>query len=359
MDLLRAVAIIQVIAVHLGHLYVTPSGWLAALIVSHWNDGVTLFFVISGFVITRTIMLREPDIYRMSLRAFYARRIARVQPLLLASIALGAVMLAIGFIGEPFRGAQHPPFDTAFWLTLVTCTFNWLRVTAMTHTGALAEWGLHWNVMWTLAIEEQFYLLLPITLILAGSRARFLKLLGAVILICMTLHLLSLRFFMSMVYSSFSGFDGLGVGVLIGLVAPACTTALARYAMAGGLLVITEAMLTPESLLHPIQIIIGAAMFILGAQKLDHVFGRAWQAPARIGSLSYEAYLLHPLALALIAPAFRSYALGFGPALLLAVVYVVALAYTVETFFTRPANTQLRRVLLSSTNPKLALNLSG
>jgi peptidoglycan/LPS O-acetylase OafA/YrhL len=46
--------------------------------MAHSSDGVTLFFVISGFVITRTIMHREADIHRMSLGAFYIARIARI-----------------------------------------------------------------------------------------------------------------------------------------------------------------------------------------------------------------------------------------------------------------------------------------
>jgi peptidoglycan/LPS O-acetylase OafA/YrhL len=77
-DLLRAVAIMHVIAIHLAQQYLPQSSLLRSALMAHSSDGVTLFFVISGFVITRTIMHREADIHRMSLGAFYIARIARI-----------------------------------------------------------------------------------------------------------------------------------------------------------------------------------------------------------------------------------------------------------------------------------------
>jgi peptidoglycan/LPS O-acetylase OafA/YrhL len=345
-DLLRAVAIIQVIAVHLSNGFVVATAPIPATIVGHWNDGVTLFFVISGFLITRTIMQRERDIHRLSLRAFYVRRIARVQPLLLAAIALGAIMLAFGFSSEPFLATPHAAFDATFWLSLVTFSFNWVRVAAMQH--GIGQWGQHWDVMWSLAVEEQFYLLLPAALILSRSRARFLKLLAVVIGICAIGRLIGPHYLVAWDFSSFAGFDALGVGVLIALIAPYLKRSHALCFMLAGLAVlILGALSASDDAWRPLVMIVGAALFVLGAQALDHIFGAPWRFPARIGELSYELYLLHPLVLTILAPVFREAGLSFEPALLLSLVVAVGVAQGVEIGFTRPMNIFLRRALLA------------
>ncbi|HWE71993.1 MAG TPA: acyltransferase [Stellaceae bacterium] len=347
-DLLRALAIVQVVAVHINNIYIpAPQGLPALIAKPHWADGVTLFFVVSGFLITRAIMLRERDLYRLSLRGFYIRRIARIQPLLLASIAFGAAMLALGFTAEPFMNQPHGRFDAAFWLSLVTFSFNWLRVAAAQNC-MLNEWGMHWDVMWSLAIEEQFYLVLPIALWLAGQRNRFLLLLLAAIAVCAGQRLSAPDF------SSFTGYDALGVGVLASILAPLFPARLAIAAMPLGAIILGLGVVAPELAgLRPFLVIGGAAIFILGDQAKDDVFkgvvlGPLFRIVARIGELSYELYLLHPLVLVLVAPTFFVWRLNYGMAVIYAVAIAAVFAHLVETYFTRPMNTLLRRSLLPS-----------
>ena len=85
--------------------------------VARGTDGVTLFFAISGFVITRAIMARNPNIYTMSLYDFYSRRVARIWPLLFFCIAIGAVALALGSKNSVFHANKALPFDSIFWLS--------------------------------------------------------------------------------------------------------------------------------------------------------------------------------------------------------------------------------------------------
>lgn len=341
-DLLRAVAIVQVIAVHINNAYIKAPLYLPAIIVkTHWNDGVTLFFVVSGFLITRAIMLREPDIHRLSLRGFYVRRIARIQPLLLGSIALGAAMLALGFAREPFQAQPHAAFDATFWLSLVTFSFNWLRIGLEQH-GFVNQWGMHWDVMWSLAVEEQFYLILPAALILTRCRARFLAVLLPTIVLCAWARRSALDF------SSFAGFDALGVGVLTALAAPSFAKRLAVHVMLLGLATFVLGVLMPDPYgLRALVVIGGAAGFILGAQAKDRIFAAvAWRLPARIGELSYELYLLHPMVLVALGPLFLHWSLGFGEAIVLSVVVATLVAHAVEVGFTRPMNVLIRRAWL-------------
>src|ERR1700759_2254066 len=124
-DLLRAVAILTVIANHwvLSYLAVPSAApWDEVLrrIGGHGFYGVTLFFVLSGFLITRTTMAREPDLFSLSVRGFYLRRIARIQPLFL--LAFGAAMLLAGDpSSHPFQDAYlnpQSPFSSEFWASL-------------------------------------------------------------------------------------------------------------------------------------------------------------------------------------------------------------------------------------------------
>jgi peptidoglycan/LPS O-acetylase OafA/YrhL len=100
-DVLRAVAILVVIALHTVNTQLaapTPTSFVPIAdafvqIAGHGPYGVTLFFVLSGFLITRMTMMREPELFSLSVRDFYALRLARIQPLLLAVIVFGLALI--------------------------------------------------------------------------------------------------------------------------------------------------------------------------------------------------------------------------------------------------------------------------
>lgn len=171
-DGLRALAIACVILFH-----IHPS-WLRGGFV-----GVDVFFVISGFLITG-IIDRELRDKSFSFFAFYARRIRRIFPLLLAVVAATIVaQYSIGYRPDcSFVGAQ-----ALATLGSVSNIFFW-RVSA-DYWGPKAESSplLH---TWSLAIEEQFYLVLPVILILLRtwrplfrSLALLLSIIGSLIVL--------------------------------------------------------------------------------------------------------------------------------------------------------------------------------
>jgi peptidoglycan/LPS O-acetylase OafA/YrhL len=148
LNALRALAVLAVVATHTVDTYNYPT-------LVWGEEGVTLFFVISGFLITGIVLdardaaTKEGAPRRTVLRAFYARRFLRIFPIYYLTILAAAV---IGFEGV----------REALW---------W-------HVSYLSNWHIafdeQWNVAthaWSLAVEEQFYLLWPLALLFV-PRAR-------------------------------------------------------------------------------------------------------------------------------------------------------------------------------------------
>lgn len=147
-DGLRAVAVLSVVAFH-----AFPRGVRGGFI------GVDVFFVISGFLIS-TIIFQGLESGRFSVATFYRRRIQRIFPSLLlvlwATLALGWCVL---LVGEYTQLGRHVAAGAGF-----VSNFQLWREAGYFDASAEQKPLLH---LWSLGIEEQFYLLWPITLLLA------------------------------------------------------------------------------------------------------------------------------------------------------------------------------------------------
>lgn len=123
------------------------------------NMPVDMFFVISGYLIT-TLLLREQDSTgRVSLRAFYVRRVARLYP-----VIVGIVTVMI--LSRIF--APDAP-STPGWLFIAGTTFYFANFAALIHP---AEGTNAWISLWSLSIEEQFYAIWPGVLLVTLGRSR-------------------------------------------------------------------------------------------------------------------------------------------------------------------------------------------
>lgn len=142
LDGLRAIAIVMVLACHLsGTLTWQAGGWLRTWIEAG-IEGVTVFFFLSGYLITRLLLNEEQAQGKFSLPDFYLRRAVRILP---ASIAF---LVSLGIVAAIVKW----PISVA---ELLACIFFARNFTdGSDHTG-------HY---WTLASEEQFYLFWPILL---------------------------------------------------------------------------------------------------------------------------------------------------------------------------------------------------
>jgi peptidoglycan/LPS O-acetylase OafA/YrhL len=146
-DGLRGVAILLVLLHHLT-LYRPTAGlgyWVASVPVAGWT-GVDLFFVISGFLITAILIdARGSDRYFVS---FYARRTLRIFPLYYLVVFVSfAVLPALPAAEQLLVGPAPPPERWPYWLYLTNVT--------------VADRGFSHGILdvaWSLAIEEQFYI---------------------------------------------------------------------------------------------------------------------------------------------------------------------------------------------------------
>jgi peptidoglycan/LPS O-acetylase OafA/YrhL len=154
LDGLRAVAVLAVIIYHFGLL---PGGYL----------GVDLFFVLSGFLIT-SLLVREWDRRggRISFRDFYVRRVLRLFPALGCVIAVTVALAGLmELFGTP-RNRLYAMRTLEGLPWVVTFAGNWARALNRPSLGSLGLLGHTWS----LAVEEQFYLLWPAVFVLLMHR---------------------------------------------------------------------------------------------------------------------------------------------------------------------------------------------
>jgi peptidoglycan/LPS O-acetylase OafA/YrhL len=169
-QVLRGIAVSLVVLFHSGAIPV-PAGFL----------GVDVFFVISGFLITSHI-IRDIDKQIFSLARFYMRRARRLLPATYCTLAV--TTLAASFLLAPSSWGNY--IKSLFGaLTFTANIFLWLQ-TGYFEQDAAFNPLLH---LWSLSIEEQYYLLLPIFLLIAPNRWR-MPLISVVLLLSATLCIL-------------------------------------------------------------------------------------------------------------------------------------------------------------------------
>jgi peptidoglycan/LPS O-acetylase OafA/YrhL len=366
-DLVRLLSIAVVMAVHL-HASGVAALPAHPLLREAWVNfarngsyGVSLFFVVSGFVITRTILKRDPDLARLDRRGFYARRAGRILPLLLLVLLLGALALAtVAGPGPRTAFCLRDPvarFDLPFWLSLPSFSFNWLR---LSREASAYGFGLHWDVLWSLAIEEQFYLFYPLLLRRLGHVRPVARFLAAVVvagfLWRLACGLLAPQRLLLSFIASFGAFDLIAMGALLCLFVEAHPSGAtgtfgrleALLGVAGALVVaatyrfssLDQAM---DRAWGPTAIGLGLTVFLAVALR------RGWLARPLFGWLSlpgqwsYGGYLFHAGALFALWPllAGRDAAFGF----LLYVATTLGVAGLVYRFFEVTANRAVRRAL--------------
>ena len=167
-DGLRAFSIILVVLTHLGlgdilpeNEYVRNRVWL----LFSGLTGVQVFFTLSGFLITGILLKERMAGSTINLKNFYIRRFLRLlPPLVIFYLVVGILMF------------YHKIVTTSVGFTMaVTYTYNFIPVKF--YSGELGH-------MWSLAVEEQFYLVWPVLLLFVTAARRLYAIIAAIILAC-------------------------------------------------------------------------------------------------------------------------------------------------------------------------------
>jgi len=222
LDGLRGLAILLVMQYHFWGLAFGLTGWKPTLAIDRYAkklfgtgwSGVDLFFVLSGFLITS--ILYDAKRSGFYFRNFYARRFLRIFPLYYAFLAI-ALLILPNFDRLVGPGQFEALRDSQLWYWTYT-----VNIGSSIHQ-LQANAPLVYSQFWSLAVEEQFYLLWPL-LILVFSRRTMMALCGALIIGALALRII----FVQPISSSFatlaapynllpSRVDTLALGALLAL----------------------------------------------------------------------------------------------------------------------------------------------
>lgn len=320
-DCLRALAILLVIIHHLAlpfRLPLEPSmlgPWLPARLINavsfNGYEAVHMFFVISGFLITTGIVRHDGDLSRVNLRRFYAARARRILPLLCVMLA---VLSTLAWLGVP--GFAPDPAEQSvggMLLAALTFTFNW-------YEGRTGWAPPAWDVLWSLSIEEVFYLGFPLLCLWLPRRV----LTG--LLLAWALAMIPLR---SLVPISddiwwekayLPGMAAIAWGVLFALWLPKLVRRLPSHSVSGtrawpalGALGGLGVVLGWSDLLDRYLFQCGLYVLCIGTGLLlVAMYARPVRLPrvlawlARLGALSYELYLSHMLVVLAVQALYRA-----------------------------------------------------
>jgi len=284
-DGLRAIAVLSVMFFHVGFSKFS-GGWV----------GVDVFFVISGFLITGLIR-DEYEAGSFSFAGFYARRARRLFPSFIFTVA--ASFIAGSLIFDPVY-LQHFAGEVVYAIVAASNVFYWLDGG---YFGVAEQYKplLH---TWSLGVEEQFYLIWPLTIVLILRYARRYLWLLLTFALLVSLFTAEYFFYADKARAVFLLLPGrifeFAIGaMLVWLVKYKSTS---QHLLAGTLLVglalIGVAVFgfttqTPFPTMYALVPCLGSALVIFGgtSDKLRWVLGN--RLMASIGRISYSLYLIH------------------------------------------------------------------
>jgi peptidoglycan/LPS O-acetylase OafA/YrhL len=316
LDGVRAIAFLLVLFAHsvdvLGVHHVDKSFLVGAITFPLGEGGVRLFFILSGFLITSILL--DAKQYAHYFKNFYARRALRILPLYYFYLILAFAILPALFT-VPWRDALIAKQILPFCFYIAN---NVEHVQSLHVPGQMALWDYpQIHHLWSLAIEEQFYLFWPLVVFLLNRRA--LKVLWTVTIIATPF----LIFLYNVAHGRVSGMpaltvfhlDSLCLGGLIACLATeergaALLARLSRpvFLIAAGLAVSLLVLKKLTGFHDTFQILIWILNFLLASVLVSSlltrnrteraVLSRRWLT--RIGKYSYGLYVYHQIVLRMI-----------------------------------------------------------
>jgi peptidoglycan/LPS O-acetylase OafA/YrhL len=355
-DLLRGLAIffvlmnhvnMQLLFAHVPYTRGLPKQLVWSLV---WNgqQGVQIFFAVSGFLITSTSLRRWGSLSRVSVADFYRLRFARIAPLLVGLLAILS-LLHLMHVRHFVVSAETGGLGRAL-VAALTFHVNWLEARRGYLPGS-------WDILWSLSVEEAFYFAFPwVCRWLGRGRLMVALLLVFVVLGPFGRSVLTDGNPVWREYSYLGGMDAIAMG---------CLTAIALHgrvlsrvwlwllgSVGGALLVFciafsrtAETWLPGRTGLYMSAVGVGAAMLIAVAAQTGWRSPRVLAPLLRAGQRSYEIYLTHMFVVVAAAAAFAvtDNAMWAVPGFFIAVIVISCLlGEAVARLYSEPMNRWLR-----------------
>ncbi len=375
-DLLRGLCIVFVVLHHVNlriRFHDSGSGKLigpAADRVLFWSGyyGVIVFFVISGFLITTWTLRRWGSLREIGARQFYLMRFARIVPCLAGLLVILAILDRAG-VPRFVINTQHTSLARAL-VAASTFHINWLEA----KTGYLPA---SWDVLWSLSVEEVFYLFFPVVCLLLRKPALIAGFLSCFVLFGPYARVHTQNQLWSE-YGYPSNMDGIALGCLAAMLVTRIRLGdranLALRISGAALCVFVVAFRGTVDRFHlynlglDVTVLeVGTALLLIAlqlsfekraasAEGSPETSGSRWFLTATgflrwFGRNSYEVYLTHMF---VIWPMFFLFAhwkfgLNFMPLLFVTTAALAGLlGYAVERYYSDPLNRGLRSKLVLS-----------
>lgn len=301
------------LGVFLYHSFYTPlaelrqtGGWqLARRLVANGNLGVNCFFVLSGFLITYLLLEEKSRTGKVHVGHFYLRRVLRIWPLYYACVLFG-------FFVFPLlkQAAGLVPSETAVLPAYLAFLGNFdLLRNGLPDASSL-------GVLWSISVEEQFYLLWPV-LIALTAEPRLHWLLGGIVASSIVFRTANLSNPAILDLHTLAVISDMSIGGLVALLAktspgfvgrierlPAAAVALV-YALLGIMLLFQGTLLPEGTLLQALARVLSGCIFatiILEQNYARQSLFKFASSPglSRLGQYTYGMYCLHTIAILVV-----------------------------------------------------------
>jgi peptidoglycan/LPS O-acetylase OafA/YrhL len=354
-DVLRGLSILAVIVHHINlriRIDKTLFGsHLPPVVIQDlgWNgyNGVIVFFAVSGFLITSMSLRRWGALDGIRLRDFYRLRFARIAPCLLALLAVLSLLHLLRV--APYT--IHPERASLPRALVAALTFhvNWLEA-------ARGYLPANWDVLWSLSVEEVFYLFFPIACLLTRSRKALVPLLAVFV----TIGPFARTVFTHNQYWADNGYlscmDAIALGCLAAIFSEAYPLgSAARNAIkwSGAGLVAFATLCKPwvnaiglyQHGVDVSAIALGTALMLIcfGQERKQGSWATGWLR--WFGRNSYEIYLTHMMAIFALLPVANRFGSTGQLAPFWYLVMIAAagvLGAAIARYFSEPLNRKLR-----------------